>query len=170
MLLRARLLVAGRRSRSGPLLAQDLAQEALAKLLALYGEAGLRERAPASVYSLAWRTMKNLVIDESRRKRPLLHESDPDDERGEPSPPDPGPLQDEKLEKERRAARLRASLAELEPMERQFLLEVVERDSVPAAQAACGWPPSSPYYHLRRLMKVVRESLGEGVSPLSSEG
>ena len=166
LLVRARMLTAGARRRDGMMLADDLVQETLAKLIESYGLSGLKERTVANVFSLAYRTMKNLMIDESRRKRAYLASGSTDDE-DEPMDlraTDAGPLQDARLETERRTLLVTKGLDTLTPEERRFLTEVIERDSVPAAQAACGWPPASPYYVLKRLLKQVKDAIGPEVA------
>ncbi len=165
LIVRARLLVAGTRRREGTSQAEDLVQETLAKLLEAYGAASLVERSHANVFALAYRTMKNLVIDESRRKRAILAPGakDGDDEAPAHDAPDPRPLADTLLGGASRTARVQAALAALKPDERRFLLDIMEHDSVPAAQERCGWPPASPYYVFKKLLKQLRDALGSEV-------
>lgn len=160
MAMRARLLLAGaNRGKSGRLLPEDLVQEALAKLLNAYDEPSLRERPFNQLMALAYRTMRNLMIDQARRKTAYLE--DGGDDHLERPLPDDAPLPDALLEDEQRSARLREQLTHLSPEERCFLTNVMATDSVPAAQKACGWPPKSPYYVLKKLLAQLREGLDE---------
>jgi len=162
---RARMLLAGAsRHREGALTPDDLVQEALARILSNYDEASLRERPHPQLMALVWRTMRNIVIDESRKKAALLEDSKADDgppsalaNRADAAQPTP----EEALVDERRTSAIRGELARLTPEERCFLTTVLDTDSVPAAQKKCGWPPKSPYYVLKKLMERLRDSLGE---------
>ncbi|MCA9518457.1 MAG: sigma-70 family RNA polymerase sigma factor [Myxococcales bacterium] len=160
MAMRARLLLAGaNRGKSGRMLPEDLVQEALAKLLNAYDEASLRERPFNQLMALAYRTMRNLMIDQGRKKAAYLEDARDDDL--ERPTPDEAPLADSLLEDEQRSTRLREQLAKLSPEERCFLTNVMTTDSVPAAQKSCGWPPKSPYYVLKKLLAQLREGFEE---------
>ncbi len=152
---RARIVAGGSRSRLSP---DDLVHDTVAKLLASYGEEGLRARSQDQLLSLAWRTMKNLAIDAARRRTEVLA-SGHDGEA--PDPVDSRGLADETLAAERRGARVREVLAALSDEERCFLVHVLETDSVPAAQRHCSWPEKSPYYVLRKLLDGLRGELEE---------
>lgn len=162
---RARMLLAGAsRHREGALAPDDLVQEALARILSNYDEASLRARPHAQLMALVWRTMRNIVIDESRKKAALLDDPKADDgpaitlaARADEAASTP----EEALLAERRTSAIQGELARLSPEERCFLTTVLETDSVPAAQKKCGWPPKSPYYVLKKLMERLRDSLGE---------
>jgi len=159
MAQRARLLLAGAsRHRAGQMMADDLVQEALAKLLRTYDEQSLRERPFNQLMALAYRTMRNLTIDQGRKKAAFLERHRDDDDRERPIP-DEAPLAEEDLVQRQRVAGVRALLSALSPDERCFLTHVMKTDSVPAAQRHCGWPPKSPYYVLRRLLGRLREEL-----------
>lgn len=162
---RARMLLAGqRRTREGQLTVDDLVQETLAKLLSSYDEKSLRERPHNQLMALAWRTMKNLVIDASRRKMALLEDARPETDAARPvaaRTPDDGPTPDASLEVAGRHRAVANELAKLSPEERCFLSTVLETDSVPAAQKHCGWPPKSPYYVLKKLLEKLRGELSE---------
>jgi len=147
---------AAARLRANPRLrvqAQDLAQEALARLLASYGRETLLTHPPRVTRSLARRTLDNLIIDEARRKRALVD----DDALADVA--DRAPAPDEALAHKRGLARLERSLSALEAPERAFLLAVMRLDSVPAAQREAGWPSASPYYHLARLLRILRDTI-----------
>lgn len=160
MAMRARLLLAGKhRGKSGQMVADDLVQEALAKLLTAYDDASLRERPFNQLMALAYRTMRNLVIDQGRKKGAYLEDRRDDDERAR-AIPDMTPLPDAQVASAERIGLLRAQLERLSPEERCFLTQVMHTDSVPAAQKHCGWPPKSPYYVLRRLLTQLRSALG----------
>lgn len=162
---RARMLLAGAsRHREGALAPDDLVQEALARILSNYDEASLRERPHAQLMALVWRTMRNIVIDESRKKAALLEDRKADD--GPPSAlasraDEAQPTPEEALVSQRRTSAIQGELARLTAEERCFLTTVLDTDSVPAAQKKCGWPPKSPYYVLNKLMERLRGSLGE---------
>ena len=159
MAVRARLLLAGKdRGKAGAMLPDDLVQEGLAKLMSAYDEASLRERPFNQLMALAYRTMRNLVIDQGRRKGAYLDGRRDEDDRERPTP-DYAPLADAVLDDAERVSRLHAELGRLSPEERCFLTTVMATDSVPAAQKRCGWPPKSPYYVLRRLLTELRSAL-----------
>ena len=161
---RARMLLAGAsRQREGALSPDDLVQEALSRILSNYDEASLRERPHNQLMALLWRTMRNIVIDEGRKKAALL-----EDERSDGQParsiagrPDEHPDAESKLVTEQRDAAVQGELARLAPEERCFITTVLETDSVPAAQKKCGWPPKSPYYVLKKLLERMKDALGE---------
>ena len=162
---RARMLLAGAsRHREGALSPDDLVQEALARLLSNYDEASLRDRPHNQLMALVWRTMRNIVIDESRRKAALLEDSTSEDGpaaglagRADTTQQNP----EDELLSERRTAAIRDALARLSAEEHCFITTVLDTDSVPAAQKRCGWPPKSPYYVLKKLMERLRGALGE---------
>ncbi|MFO0744347.1 MAG: sigma-70 family RNA polymerase sigma factor [Myxococcota bacterium] len=167
MEVRARMLLAGAsRHREGQLSPDDLVQEALAKLLASYDEASLRERPHNQLMALAYRTMRNLVIDGARKKAAVLAD-DPDAKAGaagagKNASQRADELQSSPEEELLSAARLdaiRQALAGLDADERCFVNCVIETDSVPAAQKKCGWPPKSPYYVLKKLFERLRGAL-----------
>lgn len=161
---RARMLISSqRRTREGQMSPDDLVQETLTRLLQSYDEKALRDRPHNQLMALAWRTMKNLLIDESRKKAALL-----EDPRGEDSPrrgleahPDPSAPPDASLAEHQKHEAVQRELAKLSPEERCFLGTVLETDSVPAAQKRCGWPPKSPYYVLKKLLEKLRGELSE---------
>ena len=153
--LRARMLLAGRTSRRGQLLPDDLVQDALAKLIATYGMEELKERSHDTLMSLGYRTMRNLMIDRGRKKSEDLEDAK-DDDAPRRILPDSTPLSDERLDRMRRVAWVRSQLDELSEEERCFVTHVIEHDSVPRAQRHCGWPPKSPYYQLRLLFDRLR--------------
>lgn len=163
---RARMLLAGqnrqREGQSGP---DDLVQETLARLLSNYDEASLRDRPHNQLMALAWRTMRNILIDESRKKAALLENPAPDDKdagRSLASRPDEEQVRaDDSIEHRQRNQAVQQQLAALSPEERCFLSTVLETDSVPAAQKRCGWPPKSPYYVLKKLLEKLRGELSE---------
>ena len=159
MALRARLLLSGGGGKAGRMMPDDLVQEALAKLLTAYGEESLCSREHNSLMALAYRTMRNLVIDQGRKKGAYLVGDDEENERRTLQTVDSAPLADELTEQGTRALLVREALKGLEPAERCFILHVLETDSVPSAQKHCGWPPKSPYYQLRRLMDGLRDAL-----------
>lgn len=163
---RARMLLAGaNRAREGALSPDDLVQEALSRILSNYDEASLRERPHNQLMALAWRTMRNIVIDESRKKAALLE----DTKKGEDAPQrgladrsdDGQAAADEAIAGEQRTSAVRGALDALSPEERCFITCVLETDSVPAAQKKCGWPPKSPYYVLKKLLERLRGTLAE---------
>ncbi len=162
---RARMLLAGAsRHREGALSPDDLVQEALSRILSNYDEASLRERPHNQLMALVWRTMRNIVIDESRKKAALLEDPKADDGpartlEGRPDPTQANPEQT--LLGERRDAAIKGELGRLTPEERCFITTVLETDSVPAAQKKCGWPPKSPYYVLKKLLERLRVALAE---------
>jgi len=162
---RARMLLAGAsRHREGALSPDDLVQEALSRILSNYDEASLRERPHNQLMALVWRTMRNIVIDESRKKAALLDDPKADDgpSRGLEARVDPTQVDpEETLLGERRETAVKAELGRLSPEERCFITSVLETDSVPAAQKKCGWPPKSPYYVLKKLLDRLRGSLAE---------
>lgn len=161
---RARMLLAGAsRHREGALSPDDLVQEALSRILSNYDEASLRERPHNQLMALVWRTMRNIVIDEGRKKAALLEDSKADDNpaRGIEARPDGQPDAETALIGEQRLAAVRTELAQLSPEERCFITTVLETDSVPAAQKKCGYPPKSPYYVLKKLLERLRGTLGE---------
>lgn len=161
MAMRARLLLAGKnRGKAGQMLPDDLVQEAMAKMMTAYDEASLRERPFNQLMALAYRTMRNLVIDQGRKKGAWLEDRRDDDEPGRVVT-DQAPLPDELLGAGERVERVRSEMAKLAPEERCFLTQVMQTDSVPAAQKHCGWPPKSPYYVLRRLLSQLRLALRE---------
>ena len=160
MALRARLLAAGRRTKSGQLLPDDLVQEAMAKLLTAYGDEGLRARGHDQLMSLAYRTMRNLVLDQGRKKGAYLDADPQEGGRQRAALPAVSPLADELSDAKTRSARVRDAVAGLSADEQCFLMKVLETDSVPKAQKLCGWPPKSPYYQLRRLFSDLRDVLG----------
>lgn len=170
---RARMLLAGQaRHREGALSPDDLVQEALSRILSNYDEASLRERPHNQLMALIWRTMRNIVIDESRKKAALLTEDKPSGDAGSSAGARSGSAvttrrdeattsPEEDLLTERRQAAVQAELARLSPEERCFIQCVLETDSVPAAQKKCGWPPKSPYYVLKKLLDRLRPTLSE---------
>ena len=161
MAMRARLLLAGKdRGKSGQMLPDDLVHEAMAKLMTAYDEASLRGRPFNQLMALAYRTMRNLVIDQGRKKGAWLENPRDDDDAARPVV-DESPQVDELMGSEQRVERVRSELARLRPEERCFLTQVMQTDSVPAAQKHCGWPPKSPYYVLRRLLSQLRHALQE---------
>ncbi|MFT5431919.1 MAG: RNA polymerase sigma factor (sigma-70 family) [Myxococcota bacterium] len=159
MALRARLLLSGSSSKAGRMTPDDLVQEAFAKLLTAYGEESLRSREHNSLMALAYRTMRNLVIDQGRKKGAYL--ASDDDERNSPKLQlvDNQPMADEQVIASATSRHIAKALEGLEGPERCFILQVLETDSVPKAQKHCGWPPKSPYYQLRRLMDHLRDVL-----------
>lgn len=165
---RARMLNAGqKRTREGQMSADDLVQETLARLLQTYDEKALRERPHNQLMALAWRTMKNLLIDESRKKAALLEDPRPDGRdtrQGLASKPDATAPPDEMMAEQEKHHAVQRELAKLSSEERCFLSTVLETDSVPAAQKHCGWPPKSPYYVLKKLLEKLRGELSEWAS------
>jgi DNA-directed RNA polymerase specialized sigma24 family protein len=166
---RARMLLAGqRRYREGALSPDDLVQEAMSRILSNYDETSLRERPHNQLMALVWRTMRNIVIDASRKKAALLEDPRPDDS-GDASSSrvlasradDAQASPEEALLGDRRQAAVQAQLGLLSPEERCFISTVLETDSVPAAQKKCGWPPKSPYYVLKKLLERLRGALEE---------
>ena len=162
---RARMLLAGAsKHREGALTPDDLVQEALSRILSNYDEASLRERPHNQLMALLWRTMRNIVIDESRKKAALLEDPKADDA---PSRSLAGRADDasqsaeDQLAGAQREAAVKSELARLSPEERCFVNCVLETDSVPAAQKKCGYPPKSPYYVLKKLLERLRGSLAE---------
>lgn len=161
---RARMLLAGAsRNREGALSPDDLVHEALARILSNYDEPSLRARPHNQLMALVWRTMRNIVIDEGRKKAALLEDGRADDNPGRSiaGRPDEALDVETKLVAEGRDAAVRGELARLTPEERCFITTVLETDSVPAAQKKCGWPPKSPYYVLKKLLDRLKEALGE---------
>lgn len=161
---RARMLLSGAsRHREGALSPDDLVQEALARLMSNYDEASLRERPKNQLMALVWRTMRNIVIDESRKKAALLEDPKADDGAAAPrsiaSRPDEAASPADALGDKRRNDAVQAELQRLTPEERCFLSTVLDTDSVPAAQKKCGWPPKSPYYVLKKLLERLRDAL-----------
>jgi len=163
--VRARMLLAGgARHREGRMTPDDLVQECLGKLLASYDEASLRERPHNQLMALAYRTMKNLVIDEGRKKAAVLAD-DPSSQSGidkavERSADTSQASPEEALAEVGRAEAVRAALDALTPQERCFVTCVIDTDSVPAAQKKCGWPDKSPYYVLKKLFERLRGAVG----------
>jgi len=153
--------LAGRaRARAGALLEEDLVQEGLTRLLSSYGEADLRARSHDQLMSLAFRTMKNLVIDTARKKSEYLEAGKKDkNQRPGREPKSQAPNPEIELGRARAVSAVRQQVAGLAPEERCFLETVLATDSVPAAQSHCGWPPKSPYYVLRKLMARLRGEL-----------
>ncbi len=163
---RARMLLSGQsRSREGQSSADDLVQETLVRLLQSYDEASLRERPHNQLMALAWRTMRNILIDESRKKAALLEDTKPDEQNKSRSlatrADDSHVAVDESLTTTQRHEAVRRQLERLAPEERCFLSTVLETDSVPAAQKHCGWPPKSPYYVLKKLLDKLKLELAE---------
>lgn len=162
---RARMLLAGAsKHREGALSPDDLVQEALSRILSNYDEASLRERPHNQLMALVWRTMRNIVIDESRKKAALLDDPKADDgpSRSLEARVDPTQVTaEEAMVGEQRETAVKEELARLLPEERCFIVTVLETDSVPAAQKKCGWPPKSPYYVLKKLLERLRGSLAE---------
>lgn len=157
MQLRARMLLGGRSRKAGRMLADDLVQEGMAKLIQSYGSDSLRERGHDTLMSLAYRTMRNLVIDQGRKKGEDLEDGD-EDRAPRPGRIDAAPLADATVDRARRITFVREQLAGLSSEERCFVKHVIEHDSVPGAQRACGWPPKSPYYVLRQLFDRLKSS------------
>jgi DNA-directed RNA polymerase specialized sigma24 family protein len=162
--MRARMLLAGGpRHREGRMSPDDLVQECLGKLLASYDEASLRERPHNQLMALAYRTMKNLVIDEGRKKAAVLAD-DPSasgvDKAVERSADTSETSPEEALADAGRAQAVRTALDALSPQERCFVTCVIDTDSVPAAQKKCGWPDKSPYYVLKKLFERLRGAVG----------
>jgi len=164
--VRARMLLAGAsRHREGQLSPDDLVQECLGKLLASYDEASLRERPHNQLMALAYRTMRNLVIDAGRKKAAVLADEassrtglDKQVElRADPEARTP----EEELAHAARMQAMRTALGGLSAEERCFVTCVIETDSVPAAQKKCGWPDKSPYYVLKKLFERLRGVVGE---------
>lgn len=137
----------------------DLMQDALTKMLTAYGEVGLRERSHDQLMSLGWRTMKNLLIDRTRKKTEQLKDPHGDDDNRPLDLADHRPDAELDLSTRRRAAVVQQYMATLSSEERCFLSHVIETDSVPQAKEHCGWPPKSPYYVLRRLFSDMRDAL-----------
>jgi len=133
--------------------ADELAQEAYLRLLQRYGAQWLMERPPGSLRGLAQRVLKNLFIDEIRRHRALGDEVAVRQARSQVIDPEA------QLVASDEQRRLSVALASMAQHEREFLLEVMRCDSVPAAQARVGWPRASPYYHLSRLLAALRAEL-----------
>lgn len=163
---RARMLLAGQtRSREGQSTADDLVQETLLRLLQSYDEASLRDRPHNQLMALTWRTMRNILIDESRKKAALLEDTKPDEQNKQRSlatrPDDANVAVDESITTTQRAEAVRHQLDRLSAEERCFLSTVLETDSVPAAQKHCGWPPKSPYYVLKKLLDKLKLELAE---------
>lgn len=168
MEVRARMLLSGAsRHREGRFVPDDLVQEAMSKLLTSYDERSLRERPHNQLMALAYRTMRNLVIDESRKKAALLADDQPDGKgpgidlvAGRTADPEQLSAEGELLQASR-TAKARAALDGLDANERCFVSCVLETDSVPAAQKKCGWPDKSPYYVLKKLFERLRTAVGE---------
>ena len=167
--VRARLLLGtGGRHREGRMTPDDLVQECLAKLLSSYDETSLRERPHNQLMALAYRTMKNLVIDQGRKKAAVLADDPNAREKGGPEAPPSlsgdvsaaASPEDQMLAAQRLQA-MRQALEALAPEERCFVSCVIETDSVPAAQKKCGWPDKSPYYVLKKLFERLRGAVGE---------
>ncbi len=166
MEMRARILLGrGPTHREGRMTTDDLVHEAIAKMLANYDEASLRERPHNQMMALAYRTMRNLVIDEGRKKAALLETGRADDEGPGRALADRAdtatPSAEEDLTARARKDAVASQLALLTPEERCFIMGVLETDSVPLAQKRCGWPPKSPYYVLKKLMDQLRGALAE---------
>ncbi|MCC6619979.1 MAG: sigma-70 family RNA polymerase sigma factor [Deltaproteobacteria bacterium] len=164
--MRARMLLAGAsRHREGQLTPDDLVQECLGKLLASYDEASLRERPHNQLMALAYRTMKNLVIDAGRKKAAVLADEASSrtglDKKVELRADPDARTPEEELAHAGRMQAMREALGGLSPEERCFVTCVIETDSVPAAQKKCGWPDKSPYYVLKKLFERLRGVIGE---------
>ena len=131
----------------------DFAQEAVCRMMATYGPEKLSETPPPVLRAIAYRALRNMLVDESRRtaRAPVRDNL--------PEPIDIAPLVDERLGAHQDAARLQAALATLRADERAFVLAVMELDSVPAAQKLTGWPAASPYYHLRLILGRLRDHM-----------
>ncbi len=161
---RARMLLAkAKRQREGQSTPDDLVQETMARLLSHYDEGTLRERPHNQLMALAWRTMRNIAIDEARRKAAFLDDPKPSDD-GRERPldrADEGESSEESIANRERTAAVKSTLAELSPEERCFVSTVLETDSVPLAQKKCGYPSKSPYYVLKKLFERLRGALAE---------
>lgn len=132
---------------------QDFAQEAVCRMVATYGETKLAATPPPVLRAIAWRSLRNMVVDEARRRdRMVVREVVPE-------VADPAPLADHSLDAGQQAARLERALATLGEGERAFILAVMRLDSVPAAQKQAGWPRASPYYHLRIVLDRLRDAM-----------
>lgn len=139
--------------RSTVVAADDLAQDTLARLLSSYGAGWVAQTPERTVAAVARRSLKNRFIDEVRRHRPSCDEVAVGRALDEGSDPEAAMVE---RELRRRLAR---ALEGLGAEQREFLLEVMRNDSVPAAQRKVGWPASSPYYHLARLLERLRGEL-----------
>jgi len=135
---------------------QDLAQEAICRMVATYGADKLAATPGPVLRAIAWRSLRNMVVDESRKKgrRPTTGAID--------DVADPAPGIDAVVVQQQRAEQLQRALASLASEERAFVLAVMQLDSVPAAQKQVGWPQRSPYYQLKLIFERLRASVEAG--------
>jgi RNA polymerase sigma factor (sigma-70 family) len=147
MLGMARAILRGSNVRTDP---EDLVQTVLAKILAAI-QAGTLP-VIESPRHFAYRALKNQFLDDVRR---LAHSNELLARDGEQvDTADRGALQSIGN------VELRQVLEKLTEQERCFVLNaLIEERSVFDAQRHCGWPPRSPYYHLRLLLAKMRELL-----------
>lgn len=132
---------------------QDFAQEAICRMVAAYGEAKLAETPAPVLRAIAWRALRNMVVDESRKKgRTPVREPVSDII-------DPAPAIDALVVQQQSSDRLQVALATLASEERAFVMAVMQLDSVPAAQKQVGWPKRSPYYQLKLIFERLRTAM-----------
>lgn len=147
----ARVLLRNARTRIEP---EDLVQTVLTEIYAKL-ESGTVIANPAGYANMA---LKNRALDEIRRFHNKYERAWPTpggDEAHAWEPPDPAALDPES------DPIVRSVLDKLAPEERCFLWRVVfEGRSVGDAQALCGWPEKSPYFHYKKLLERIRPMLG----------
>jgi DNA-directed RNA polymerase specialized sigma24 family protein len=150
----ARTLLRGSRLRLEP---DDLVQAVLTKLFAGLHGGGFTLAEIADPRAFALRAVKNQFLDEVRRfshARELLARGREGDA---PNLAAAGRADEPDMEPE-----LRELLGKLDAGERCFIWRVVfEERSVEEAQRLCGWPPKSPFYHLRVLLARLATLMGE---------
>jgi DNA-directed RNA polymerase specialized sigma24 family protein len=143
----ASTLLRGSRVRTG---AEDLVQTVLTRVYTGLSSGSLALATIESPRHFAYAALKNHFLDEVKALRTRVETSL---ERVDGSPvvePKAAPAQESLL--------VEQVLALLSVVEREFLVRVVfEECSVEEAQRVCGWPPRSPYYHLKLLLERVRE-------------
>jgi DNA-directed RNA polymerase specialized sigma24 family protein len=142
----ARALLRGSRVRLEP---EDLVQTVL---LRIHAAAAAGKLAADSPRHFAFAALRNLFLDEVRRHS---HQRELHDDKAGADRPD---LRGHGAS----AVEVADLLGRLEPHERRFLeLVVFEEMGVGEAQAAAGWPPKSPYYHLRLLLERLARLMEE---------
>lgn len=146
----ARIMLRNARAR---LEAEDLVQTVLTEIYAKL-EQGVEIANPKAYANMA---LKNRALDEIRRFHNKYERAWPENpiEGQSWEPPDPRALDPE------HDPLMREVLSKLAEGERCFLWRVVfEQRSVHDAQAQCGWPDKSPYFHYKKLLDRLRPLLG----------
>jgi DNA-directed RNA polymerase specialized sigma24 family protein len=132
---------------------EDLAQGTIHKLIRAYGEDSLRDRPIGQLYSLAYRTLHRLVLDEFQRRREVMWAANTQSDDA-PEPVSAGPGPEQMAMKGQRARAFHGCLSELTEHAQRFLTLSFELGSAAAAQSENGWPDGSTSNacHIRRKL------------------